>query len=92
MDTSSAQEEFGSDPDFEASSEMERLLEAGTQDEEEIDLADLFGRLEHQPLDLNEARVQDLEVLLGMSPFLAREIVLQRSRSAGFQSVDDLLA
>ena len=90
--TSSAQEEFGSDPGFEASSEMERLLEGGTQDEEEIELADLVGGLEHQALELNEAGVQELEILPGMSPFLAREIVLQRSRSAGFRSVDDLLA
>ena len=88
----SAQEESENDAAFDSFSEIERLLEGRTQDEEEIELADLVGRFGQQPLDLNEARVKELELLPGITPFLAREIVLQRRRSSGFRSVYDLLS
>ena len=87
-----AQEGSGDRPPFDADSGVERLFEGEIRDEEDIDLADMVGQLEREPLDLNEAHIEDFESIPGLSPFLARGIVLQRNQLDGFRSVDDLLA
>ena len=41
-------------------------------------------------LDLNRASADDLELLPGVGPALARRIVAERERRGGFRSVDDV--
>ncbi len=43
------------------------------------------------PLDLNAATAEELTVLPGIGPAIARRIVAQRGEVGGFNSVDDLL-
>lgn len=88
----SAMDETARDSAFESSPDVERFLESKMEDQEVIELADLVGSFEGEPLDLNEASVRELETLPGVSPFLAREIVLERRRTKGFRSLRDLLA
>ncbi len=70
----------------------EDLLENGSQDTEDSQLLDELTRLQEHPLDLNTVSSEELQVIPGVTPFIAQSIVNHRERIGGFSSVAELSA
>jgi len=70
----------------------EDLLENSSQDAEDSQLLDELLRLEEHPLDLNTISPEELQVIPGITPFIARNIVKYRERVGEFSSVSQLSA
>ncbi|MEK6571348.1 MAG: helix-hairpin-helix domain-containing protein [Bacteroidota bacterium] len=71
---------------------VEDLLEQSTQDVEDSELVDRLQRLQEDPMDLNDASIEDLQLIPGVMPIVARNIVEARERFGEFKYVSDLLA
>jgi hypothetical protein len=71
---------------------IEDLLEQSTQDAESSELLERLQDLQEDPLNLNDATIGDLEFIPGVTPIVARNIVVARERAGGFTTIDDLLS
>ncbi len=69
----------------------EDLLEQATQDVEDSELLDRLQRLEEDPIDLNDTSIEELQIIPGVTPFIARKIVEVRERLRGLKYLSDLL-
>jgi hypothetical protein len=69
---------------------MEELLEQATEDAEDSQLLDLLQRLEEDPLEVNDASVEDLQLIPGITPVIARRIVEAREQYGDFKFLSDL--
>jgi len=69
---------------------VENLLEQATQDGEESTLLDRLQRLEEFPIDLNDASIEELQVIPGITPAIARNIVVTRDSLEGFRTFSEL--
>lgn len=70
----------------------EDLLENSSQDTEDSQLLDELTRLQEHPLDLNAVSSEELQVIPGVTPFIAQSIVNYRERIGRFSSVAVLSA
>jgi hypothetical protein len=71
---------------------IEDLLEQSTQDAESSELLERLQDLQEDPLNLNNATIGDLEFIPGVTPIVARNIVVARERAGGFRAINDLLS
>jgi DNA uptake protein ComE-like DNA-binding protein len=71
---------------------LEDLLEQGTQDAESSELLEKLQDLQEDRLNLNGASIGDLQFIPGVTPIVARNIVVARERAGGFREINDLLA
>jgi hypothetical protein len=71
---------------------IEDLLEQSTQDAENFELLERLQDLQEDPLNLNDATIGDLEFIPGVTPIVARNIVVARERAGGFATINDLLS
>jgi hypothetical protein len=71
---------------------IEDLLEQSTQDAESSELLERLQDLQEDPLNLNHATIGDLEFIPGVTPIIARNIVVARERAGGFTTINDLLS
>jgi hypothetical protein len=71
---------------------LENLLEQETQDAESSELLETLQHLQEDPLNLNDATIADLQSIPGITPIMARNIVVARERAGGFSTINDLLA
>lgn len=70
---------------------MENLLEQSTQDAESSELLERLQDLQENPMNLNDATIGDLQFIPGLTPIVARNIVVARGRAGGFSTINDLL-
>jgi hypothetical protein len=70
---------------------VEDVLEQNTQDAESSELLERLQDLQESPLNLNDATIGDLEFIPGVTPIVARNIVVARVRAGEFTSINDLL-
>jgi hypothetical protein len=70
---------------------IEDLLEQSTQEAESSELLERLQDLQENPLNLNNATIGDLEFIPGVTPIVARNIVVARERAGGFATINDLL-
>jgi hypothetical protein len=71
---------------------IEDLLEQSTQDAESSELLERMQDLQEDPLNLNNATIGDLQFIPGVSPIVARNIVVARERAGGFNTLNALLS
>jgi len=71
---------------------VEDLVEQSTQDAESSELLETLQHLQEDPLNLNDATIGDLQFIPGVTPIIARNIVVARERVGGFKAISDLLA
>ena len=86
-----AQEENPMDEELDLSEEVERLMDAQAEENGEVQLSDLTGLDEQRRLDLDRANARELENLPGITPTVARAIILMRNQM-GLKSAADLLS
>lgn len=70
---------------------VEDLVEQSTQDAESSELLERLQHLQEDPLNLNDATIEDLQFIPGVTPIVARNIVVARERAGGFTVISDLL-
>lgn len=68
----------------------ENLLEQATQNAEESTLLDRLQQLEEDPLELNDASAEELQVIPGVTSVIAQKILEARKNLSGFKHITDL--
>jgi len=70
---------------------LDYLLEQSTEDAESSELLEKLQHLQEDPLNINDATIGDLQSIPGVSPIVARNIVVTCERVGSFRTIDDLL-
>lgn len=69
----------------------ERLLEEQDENIEQSELLEIISRLRQNPININSARVDNLEIIPGLTSNLALAIIRYRDQHGRFRQIDDLL-
>lgn len=69
---------------------VENLLEQAAQNGEESPLLDRLQQLEENPLELNDASAEELQVIPGVTSVIAQKILDARKNLRGFKRITDL--
>ncbi len=72
-------------------SDLEPLLEAEAESEDQAELIEHLQALRDQPMDINQASAEDLQTLPWISPALSQAIVVHRKEYGDFIDLEQLL-
>ena len=70
----------------------EKLLEDQEESSEQSELYEILLNLRENPIDLNTATYEELEIIPGLSPALREAILQYRKKHSGFKNIEQLLA
>ena len=72
-------------------SDLESLLEAATESDDQAELMEHLKSLLDRPMDINRASEDDLQTLPWISPALAQAIITRRKKYGAFTNPEELL-
>ncbi|MFQ5824054.1 MAG: ComEA family DNA-binding protein [bacterium] len=69
----------------------EKLLEEQAESSDQSELFEILSNLRNNPININEAEVEQLEVIPGLTSNLRQEIIRYRKQNGPFASIEELL-